>query len=165
EVHKKQVKQAEEEVEELAVERERLMLQIQHINTQIQQLMNPQEAAKQQSLSLNQVKAAVAEGIDLVSKVMYAIPELQAGVAGGFSSPLTTLQMGGQMFGDIASAFSTSIQKVMAKNETEADMAQAQAEYQRRRDEWQHQLDVLGKEKAQLDKRIAKKQLTLDIVN
>ena len=51
----------------------------------------------------------------------------------------------------------------MSKNETEADLAAAQAEYQRRREEWQHELDLLAKEKAQVEKRIAETQLKLEI--
>ena len=94
---------------------------------------------------------------------MHAIPEFQTGAAGGFSSPFVTLQLGGQMFGDIATAFAASIEKVTSKHETEADLAGAQAEYQRRREEWQHELDLLAKEKAQVDKRIAETQLKLEI--
>ena len=52
--------------------------------------MNPQEEAQQKSLSAAQVISGVAEGIDLVSKVMHAIPEIQTGAAGGFSSPFAT---------------------------------------------------------------------------
>ena len=90
---------------------------------------------------------------------MHAIPEFQTGAAGGFSSPFVTLQLGGQMLGDIASAFAASLEKVMSKHETEADLAAAQAEYQRRREEWQHELELLAKEKAQIEKRIAETQL------
>jgi hypothetical protein len=95
--------------------------------------------------------------------VAHAIPEFQTGAAGGFSSPFVTLQLGGQMFGDIVEAFSSSLEKIMAKNETEADLAAQQAEYQRRREEWQHELELLGKEKAQIEKRIAETQLKLEI--
>ena len=52
--------------------------------------MNPQEEAQQKSLSAAQVISGVAEGIDLVAKVMHAIPEFQTGAAGGFSSPFVT---------------------------------------------------------------------------
>jgi hypothetical protein len=125
--------------------------------------MNPQEAAKQKALSAMQVVSAVAEGVDLVSKVLYAIPDFQTGAAGAFSSPFVTLQLGGQMFGDISAAFASSLEKVLAKNETEAELAAAQAEYQRRRDEWQHQLELFAKEKAQIEKRILETQLKLEI--
>jgi hypothetical protein len=125
--------------------------------------MNPQEEAAQRSLSAAQVISGVAEGVDLVAKVMHAIPEFQTGAAGGFSSPFVTLQLGGQMFGDIAGAFAASLEKVMSKSESEAELAAAQAEYQRRREEWQHELDLLNKEKAQVEKRVAETQLKLEI--
>jgi len=128
-------------------------------------LMNPQEQARQNSLTAAQVYAGIAEGVELVSKVMHAIPEFQAGSAGGFSSPFVTLQLGGQMFGEIASAFAASIEKVTNKHETEAEMAAAQAEYQRRREEWQQELDLLAKEKAQVEKKIAETQLKLEITS
>src|SRR4029077_10936463 len=48
-------------------------------------------------------------------------------------------------------------------NETDADLAAKQAEYQRRREEWQHELDLLAKEKAQNEKQIAETQLKLEI--
>ena len=117
-VKKKQTRQIEEELAQLGFEREHIELQMQHINTQLQELMNPQEAARQQSLTATQVIAGVAEGVDLVSKVLYAIPDFQAGTAGGFSSPFVTLQMGGQMFGDISAAFAESLQNVMNRNQS-----------------------------------------------
>jgi hypothetical protein len=165
EIRKKQVRQVEEALSELALEREHIDLQAQHINTQMQELMNPQEAASQKSLSAAQVVAGIAEGVDLVSKVLYAIPEMQGGTAGGFSSPFVTLQLGGQMFGDISAAFAGSLQKVIGRNETEAELAEAQAEFQRRRAEWQHELELLAKEKAQIDKKVTETQLKLEISN
>src|SRR5262249_59211258 len=80
-----------------------------------------------------------------------------------FSWPFVTLQLGGQMFGDIASAFAASFEKVVNKHEAEAELAAKQAEYQRRREEWQHELELLAKEKAQVEKRIAETQLKLEI--
>ena len=162
-IQKTHVKQVEEELAELSLEREHVEMQMQHLNGQLQQLMNPQEQAQQKSMSAAQVISGVAEGIDLVAKVAYAVPEFQTGAAGAFSSPFVTLQLGGQMVGDIATAFATSMEKITAKHETEADLAAAQAEYQRRREEWQHELDLLTKEKAQMDKRINETQLKLQI--
>ena len=162
-VRKKQVRQVEEALAELALQREHVDMKSQHLTTQLRSLMNPQEEAQQKSLSAAQVITGIAEGVDLVGKVLHAIPEIQAGAAGGFSSPFTTLQLGGQMLGDISAAFSASLDKVMAKNETEANLAAKQAEYQRRREEWQHELDLLAKEKAQVEKRIAETQLKLEI--
>src|SRR5204863_5647378 len=52
---------------------------------------------------------------------------------------------------------------VMSQNETAASLAEAQAEYQRRKEEWQHELDLLNKEKAQVDKKIAETNLKLEI--
>ena len=165
EIRKKQVKQVEEELAELALEREHIELRIQHVTTQTQELMNPQEKARQESLSAGKVIAGLAEGVDLVSKVMYAIPDFQTGAAGAFSSPFVTLQLGGQMLGDISNAFAESLQKVLSKNETEADMAEAQGEYQRRKAEWQHELELLGKEKAQMDKQLSQAKVKLDIAS
>ena len=162
-IRKKQVRQVEEELAELNLTREHVDIQIQHINAQLQQLMNPQEAQRQKSLTAAQVISGVAEGAELVAKVMHAIPEFQTGAAGGFSSPFVTLQLGGQMFGDAASAIAAGFQKVMSKHETEADMAAIQAEYQRRRDEWQHEAQLLTKEKAQIEKRIVETQLKIEI--
>ncbi|MDP2320392.1 MAG: hypothetical protein Q8O42_13765, partial [Acidobacteriota bacterium] len=164
-VRKKQVRQVEEALAELGMQREHIDMQIQHLNAQLTQLMNPQELASQKSMSAAQVISGVAEGVDLVAKVMHAIPEFQTGAAGGFSSPFVTLQLGGQMFGDIAEAFASSLQKVMSKHETEADLAAAQAEYQRRRDEWQHELELLQKERGRIGKKMAETQLTLEIAS
>jgi hypothetical protein len=164
-IRKRQVRQVEEELAELSLEREHVDMQVQHLNTQLRTLMNPQEEAQQKSLSAAQVISGVAEGVDLVSKVMHAIPEFQTGAAGGFSSPFVTLQLGGQMFGDIAGAFAASLEKVMNKNETEADLAARQAEYQRRREEWQHEMELRVKEKAQVEKRVAETQLKLEITS
>ena len=125
--------------------------------------MNAQETQRHKSLTAAKVIAAVAEGAELVAKVLHAIPEFQAGAAGGFSSPFVTTQFGGQMFGDAASAIAAGFSKTANKHETEADMAAIQAEYQRRRDEWQHEAQLLVKEKAQIDKRIVETQLKMEI--
>jgi receptor-binding and translocation channel-forming TcA subunit of Tc toxin/ABC toxin-like protein/neuraminidase-like protein/PA14 domain-containing protein len=162
-IRKKQVRQVEEALAELNLSREHVDMQMQHLNAQLQTLMNPQELAQQNSLTAAKVYSAIAEGIDLVSKVMHAIPEFQAGAAGGFSSPFITTQLGGQMLGDVASAFASSYEKITSKHETEADMAAIQAEFQRRKEEWQNELELLTKEKAQVEKRIAEAQLKLEI--
>jgi hypothetical protein len=164
-IRKRQLRQVEEALNELSIEREHIDLQMQYLNTQLQTLMNPQEEAQQKSLSAAQVITGISEGVDLVAKVVHAIPEFQTGAAGGFSSPFVTLQLGGQMFGEIASAFSASLEKVMAKNETEADLAAQQAEYQRRREEWQHELELLQKQKTQVEKRIAEAQIKQEIAS
>ena len=164
-VHKIKVKQVEEEVAWLALQREYVDVQMQHVFAQAQELMNPQEEKKQESLTEAQVISGVAEGIDLVSKVLYAIPDFQAGVAGGFSSPFTTLQMGGKMFGDISGAVAQSMFKVMNKFQTEAEMAAAQAEYQRRQIELMHQHELLTKERERIEKQIGEIQLKLEISN
>lgn len=165
EIRKKQVRHVEETLNELSIERDHVDLQMQHLNTQLSMLMNPQEEAQQKSLSAAQVITAISEGVDLVAKVMHAIPDFQTGAAGGFSSPFVTLQLGGQMFGEIASAFSASLEKVMAKNETEAELAAQQAEYQRRREEWQQELALLAKDKARIEKRITEAQIKLEITS
>jgi hypothetical protein len=162
-IRRRQVKQVEEEVAELGLEREHVELQIQQITKELEQLMNPQEDAKQRALSAGQIVAAAAEGADLVAKVLYAIPDFQAGSAGGFSSPFATLQLGGQMFGDISEAFASSLEKLKGKSESEAGLAEAQAEYQRRRTEWQNELELLEKEKAGLAKRLAEAQIRVEI--
>ena len=164
-IHKTKVKQVEEEIAWLALQREYVDVQIQHVLAQAQQPMNAQEKVKEQSHKEAQAIAVVAEGIDLASKVAYAIPEFQGGTAGGFSSPFVTVQMGGQMFGDIAAAVAESMFKIMNKFETEAEMAGAQAEYQRRQVELMHQHDLLAKERERIQKQIGEIQLKLEISN
>lgn len=165
EVHKSKIKQVEEELASLAVQRDYVDMQMRHVVAQAQQLMNPQESAKQQSLTEAQAIAGVAEGIDLVSKVMYAIPDFQTGAAGAFSSPFVTLQLGGKMFGDIAAAVAESMFKVMNKFETQADMQGAQAEYQRRQAELIHQGELLAKERERVQKQIGEVQFKLELGN
>jgi len=164
-VQKTKIKQVEEEVAWLALQRESVDMQIQHVVAQAQELMNPQETAKQESLTEAKVIAGVAEGVDLVAKVMYAIPEFQAGSAGGFSSPFVTAQMGGQMAGDILTAVAESAFKIMSQFQTEAEMSAAQAEYQRRQAELMYQGDLLIKERERLQKQIGEIQLKLEINN
>ncbi len=87
-IRKKQVRQVEEELAELSLQREHVDMQMQHLNTQLTQLMNPQEEARAEVAAPRpRSSSGVAEGVDLVAKVMHAIPEFQTGAAGGFSSP------------------------------------------------------------------------------
>jgi hypothetical protein len=164
-VQKTRINQVEEELAWQALQRDYVDAQIQHVTTQAQELMNPQENAKQESLKEAQIIAGVAEGVDLVAKVMHAIPDFQAGAAGGFSSPFTTVQLGGQMFGKISSAVAESMFKAMNKFQTEAEMSAAQAEYQQRQAEFQYQLELLGKERERIEKQIEEVQLKLEISN
>ncbi len=161
-VRKVYVKQVEEELAELALQREELELKLQYLTAQTQELMNPQERASQAAMTLSKVYTIVTEGIELASKIAYAIPEIQSGGA-GISSPFVTLQLGGQMFGSISSAVASTVQKLADRSGVEAELAEAQAEFQRRRAEWQQQIEVLNKEKAQLEKQIATANLKLDI--
>ncbi len=159
------IKQVEEELAWLALQRESIDMQVQHIFVQAQELMNPQEAAKQESLTEAQVIAGVAEGVDLAAKVMYAIPEFQTGAAGGFSSPFITAQLGGQMAGDILTAVAESAVNLMNNFQNQAEMAAAQAEYQRRQVALMHQHEVLMKERERIEKHIEEIQLKLEISN
>ena len=159
-----QIKQVEGELAELSLEREGIELKIQYLTTQVQEFMNPQERASQVAMTLSKAYTIVTEGIELASKIAYAIPEFQTGGA-GMSSPFVTLQLGGQMLGSISSAVASTVQKLADRSDTEAELAEAQAEYQRRRAEWQQELEVLGKEKARLDKQIAGANLKLEIAS
>jgi hypothetical protein len=69
------------------------------------------------------------------------------------------------MFGNIASAVAESMFKVMNKFQTEADMAGAQAEAQRRKLELMHEGDLLVKDRDRLQKQIAQVQLKLELTN
>jgi hypothetical protein len=163
-VRRVQVRQAEEELAELSLEREELELKVRYLSTQTQELMNPQERASQAAMALSKAYTIVTEGIELASKIAYAIPEIQSGGA-GISSPFVTLQLGGQMFGSISSAVASTVQKLADRSDVEAELADAQAEYQRRRAEWQQELEVLGKQKARLDKQISGANLKLELAN
>src|SRR5262249_332702 len=162
---KKQVRQGGEALAGLALEGEGGDRQMRHLDTRRRALMDPRGEARREAVSgAPGISAASAVArVGLVGRVEKATAEFGGGGAGGCSSPFVTLQLGGQMFGDIAGAFSASLEKVMSKNETEADLAAQQAEYQRRREEWQHELELLTKEKAQVAKRITETQLKLEI--
>lgn len=164
-IQKTKIKQVEEEVAWLALQREHVDMQMQHVVKQAQELMTPQETARQESMTEAKAIAAVAEGIDLVAKVLYAIPEIQAGGAGAFGSPFGTVQLGGQMYGKIPAALAESMLKIMNKFSTEADMAAAQAEYQQRQAELLHQAELLAKEHERLEKQISEIHLKLEISN
>jgi hypothetical protein len=164
-IRKKQVRQVEQELSQATLQREQIELQMEYLKSELQALMTPQEQASQLSRTYSKVVAGISGALDLVSKVGYAIPELQSGTAGGFSSPFITVQLGGQMIGSIASAAAESYQKVVGQNETDADLAAAQAEYQQRRAEREQELAVLEKEKATVEKRIVEIELKLEINN
>jgi|GEM_PF-1982115 len=162
-VRKLGVRQIEEEVAAHGRHLEMIDMQAQRLLAELQQLMNAQEESQQQSLSAAQVIAGVAEGVDLVAKVLYAIPDFQAGAAGGFSSPFTTVQLGGQMLGDITSAVAESLGRQMVNFSTQAQMAERQAEFQRRKEEYAHQLEVLHKQREEVVSQVAAINLRLEI--
>lgn len=164
-ISKTRIKQVEEELSALALERDGVDLQIQYVVAQAAMLMNPQEAAKQQELTASQVLGDVMDGISLVAKVMHAIPQFQTGAAGGFSSPFVTLELGGRMFGEITMAAAQSVGAIKARHDTSAAMAETQAEYQRRQEEYAQEAEVLQKEKERLTAQIAEINTKLEIHN
>ena len=164
-IHKVRVKQVEEEIAWLAFQREEIDVRLQHLMLAAQELMTDQEKAQQEAMTQAMITAGVAEGIELVAKVLYAIPEFQTGAAGGFSSPFVTAQLGGNMAGDITSAVAESAFNVMNRYLAQAQMAGSQAEFQQRQAQLMHDHEVLTQRRASTVKKIEEIQLKLEIVN
>jgi len=125
----------------------------------------PQQVVAQESRTEAKVIGTVIEGVNLTAKVLRAIPEFQAGGAGAFGSPYTTVQVGGQMAAEIAGAVAQSFIAVANIHSDQAALAEAQARIELAKQEATAALAHWQNQKQQVLEQIAEIDLKLEISN
>ncbi len=99
----------------------------------------------------------------LAAGIARAIPDFVTGISGLAASPVSTLKIGGSMFGAIADIVAVGYVDSAQITGTSAQMSGVQAQYARRTAEWAMQANVAKKELDQLDKQLAAAEVRLAI--
>lgn len=105
---------------------------------------------------------AVGTVADILGGVMAAIPDFQLGASGFGGSPHATVKTGGLSFSKAAELAARALYQTSTIMDKGASIASTLAGYQRRMDDWQHQLTLANKELEQMDRQIAGAQIRLD---
>lgn len=99
---------------------------------------------------------------DVLGGVLAAVPDFQIGASGFGGSPHASAKTGGQSFSKAAELAARALYQTSTLMDKGASIASTLAGYQRRMDDWQHQLTLANKELEQMDKQIAAAQIRID---
>ena len=125
-------------------------------------LLNPGEAS---ALNLNTASLVVHTAgavADVLGGVVAAIPDFQIGASGFGGSPHASAKTGGQSFSKAAELAARALYQTSTIMDKGASIASTLAGYQRRMEDWQHQLALASKELEQMDRQIAAAQIRID---
>jgi Tc toxin complex TcA C-terminal TcB-binding domain/Neuraminidase-like domain/Salmonella virulence plasmid 28.1kDa A protein len=120
------------------------------------------------ALALNTASTIIDTGIAIgytLAGGLKLIPDFIIGAAGFGGSPNATVKTGGQSFGNSAEDLVRTLQSIAAALDKNASLANTNASYERRADEWSNQLNNANKELEQIDLQILGAQIRLDIAN
>jgi hypothetical protein len=152
-IKEEQIKQAEEGL--AAIKRGKAVIEERRSFYAGQEFMNPWEsAATDLSTASTVLETAIAAGYVLAGG-LNLIPQFVLGVAGFGATPTAHAQTGGQSFGDSASDLVQSIEAIARSLDKMASLSATQGSYQRRQDEWGHQVRLAERELLQIEKQIA----------
>jgi hypothetical protein len=99
---------------------------------------------------------------DVLGGVLAVIPDFQLGASGFGGSPHASAKTGGQSFSKAAELAARALYQTSTLLDKGAAITSTLAGYQRRMDDWQHQLTLASKELEQMDKQIAAAQIRID---
>jgi hypothetical protein len=162
-VKTKQVDDANSSLTALNKTKEQAQLKINYYSKLINEGLNTGEIT---ALALN----ATATGIDAAIAIGYAlsgglklIPAFTIGAAGFGGSPTANAEMGGNTFGNSAEDAVKTMESIAGALEKGAALANTLAGYDRRKVEWQQQLDLANKDLEQVTQQIVGGQIKVDI--
>ncbi len=125
--------------------------------------------------SLSLVQSAIsgetaAVAIEYLGNVMAMIPDFNLGASGFGGSPHAAAKFGGQQLGDAMRAMAGAIRGNAGIAHSQANVMSTQATFQRRAQEWQHQLDLANAEFQQIGKQILAAEIrqtvaTMEVTN
>jgi Tc toxin complex TcA C-terminal TcB-binding domain/Neuraminidase-like domain len=122
-------------------------------------------SGEKNALDLNKLsfvaEGAVALGYVLAGGLKF-IPQFVLG-ASGLGSPVVTASTGGEQAGGSAEAATRTLSAIATASDKLASIIGTQSGYNRRNDEWQHQLNLANKELEQIEKQLLGAQIRLDI--
>lgn len=129
------------------------------------QLISPGEAGALGLSSASLIVHAAGAVADVLGGVLAAVPDFQIGASGFGGSPHASVKTGGVSFSKAAELAARALYQGSTLMDKGASIASTLAGYQRRMDDWQHQLALTGKELVQMDKQIAGATIRIENAN
>jgi hypothetical protein len=153
EVKKLQVTEAEHSLAALEAQQALVQVRIDHYNSLINTGLNSWELA---SLSLSSTAIAgesAAVIVEYLGNVMALIPDFNLGASGFGGSPHVAAKFGGQQLGEAMRAMAGAIRGTAGVMHSMANVSSTVATFERRKEEWQLQLDLAKAELTQVQKQ------------
>lgn len=151
----KEAKKALEKSKELAEKRKEYYSSREYMNAQEQLHLDKLESAHDWQM--------IAQWIDIAASIAHLLPTFNVGIAGGLSSPVSTVGLGGPNVGNALQAAAGVMRALSAIDSYEANRASIKGGYDRRADDWTFQAEQAGKEIEQIDKQIVAAEIRLAI--
>lgn len=164
-VKQKQVDDATHTLEGLQKQKELVQIRSDYYQGLITAGLNRWETIAQALTQTAIVGEMAAVEIEFLGNILALIPGFSLGVAGFGGSPTVTVSFGGEQLGAAMRAMAGAIRGTAGVMHSQAGVSSTQATYERRKQEWQFQLNTANKELEQLDKQILGAQVKLDIAN
>lgn len=146
EMRKKGADEAQRQIDALAKSREVTLERQRYFAERKDDLTNDWEAAALVLMGASAAAQAIALALDSASGAAHMIPEVQAGASGAGGSPHVTVKIGGPNVGRGTGEFAKAAKVVAALLQTGASMSSVLGGYQRRKQEWDFQHGLTGKE-------------------
>lgn len=154
-VKEAQVSEAEQSLESLILTKENTEIRLQYYSSR--PYMNRGEKEHLASLETGLVLQAVQGAFEGTAGVLSAIPTAH------MQAPGSGISVGGLQFANVMRAASVALGISAGINSTKGSMAATKGSYDRRRDDWNFQIDTAKKELEQLAKQILGAEIRLDI--
>lgn len=164
-VRELQVKEAEHALASLQQQRAMVQVRADYYQKLIQSGLNPWEIA---SLALSQSAIAgesAAVIVEYLGNVLALIPDFNLGASGFGGTPHVAAKFGGQQLGEAMRAMAGAIRGTAGVMHSQASVSSTQATFERRKEEWQHQLDLAKAELSQLDLQLLASTVRESIAN
>jgi hypothetical protein len=111
------------------------------------------------------VGETAAVQIEYLGNVLAMIPDFNLGASGFGGSPHVVAKFGGQQLGEAMRAMAGAIRGTAGIAHSQANVMSTQATFQRRAQEWQHQLDLANAEFQQIAKQILAAEVRQTVAN
>jgi len=153
-VQQKMIDEAAQQIEVLDANRAVVKLRQDYYGGLTDQLMNAWEITSMALTAASVVAQGVALALESTSGAAHAVVDLQFGGSGAGGSPHATVKFGGENVGKAAAGWARVAKVAAAVLQTGAQMASITAQYQRRKEDWQFQHDLAGKDLATIDAQV-----------
>ncbi|MCA9522172.1 MAG: hypothetical protein KC609_14430, partial [Myxococcales bacterium] len=152
EVRKKQIDEAKQALESLKRSRENAEHRLAYYQSRT--FTNPSEASQLSLLDEAGYYNGLSGAANLLATELGAFPNVAVGIAGFGGSPNVTASYGGAQVANVLRAVAEGARLEASQLDRAAQMAAILGSYERRRDEWRLQAEVVQKEIGALDKQI-----------